>query len=150
LITLRRATDADADAVAAVYLSSFKRALPGVTLAHSDEEVRAHAREHWVATTECWVANDDGGAVVAMMALTPGWIDQLYVAPDWLGKGIGRQLLELAKSRAGDDGLQLWTFQVNNRARRFYERNGFIEAERTDGSGNEEREPDVRYVWCPS
>jgi GNAT superfamily N-acetyltransferase len=85
-----------------------------------------------------------------MMALKPGWVDQLYVAPDRLGEGIGRRLLELAKSRADADGLQLWTFQVNDRARRFYERNGFIEAELTDGSGNEEREPDVRYVWRPS
>jgi GNAT superfamily N-acetyltransferase len=85
-----------------------------------------------------------------MMSLKPGWVDQLYVAPDRLGEGIGRRLLELAQSRAGADGLQLWTFQVNERARRFYERNGFELAEMTDGSGNEEREPDVRYVWRPS
>jgi ribosomal protein S18 acetylase RimI-like enzyme len=44
-------------------------------------------------------------------------------------------------------GLQLWTFQVNTPACRFYERHGFVEAGRTDGSGNEEREPDVRYSW---
>jgi 8-oxo-dGTP pyrophosphatase MutT (NUDIX family) len=30
---------------------------------------------------------------------------------------------------------------------RFYERHGFIEIERTDGSGNEEQAPDVRYRW---
>ena len=41
--------------------------------------------------------------------------------------------------------LQLWTFQVNDRARRFYERNGFTIAEMTDGAGNQEREPDIRY-----
>jgi hypothetical protein len=30
---------------------------------------------------------------------------------------------------------------------RFYERHGFVEAERTDGRRNEERAPDIRYVW---
>jgi GNAT superfamily N-acetyltransferase len=55
-------------------------------------------------------------------------------------------LLDLAKERSMGD-LQLWTFQVNDRARRFYERNGFVIAELTDGHGNQEREADVRYVW---
>jgi hypothetical protein len=32
-------------------------------------------------------------------------------------------------------------------ARRFYERRGFVLTEETDGSRNEEREPDARYVW---
>lgn len=38
-------------------------------------------------------------------------------------------------------------FQVNKSAQRFCERHGFVAAERTDGAANEEREPDVRYVW---
>jgi hypothetical protein len=44
-------------------------------------------------------------------------------------------------------GLQLWTFQINRRAQQFYERHGFAAVEWTDGSANEEREPDVRYMW---
>jgi hypothetical protein len=43
----------------------------------------------------------------------------------------------------------LWTFQVNGPARRFYERHGFVEVAQTDGSGNEEAEPDVRLEWTP-
>ena len=42
---------------------------------------------------------------------------------------------------------QLWTFQDNARARRFYEARGFVAEEFTDGAGNEEKTPDVRYVW---
>ncbi|GHD97675.1 hypothetical protein GCM10010339_00960 [Streptomyces alanosinicus] len=53
-----------------------------------------------------------------------------------------------AKERS-PGGLSLWTFQVNKPAHRFYERHGFTAVESTDGSGNEEREPDVRYVWRP-
>jgi GNAT superfamily N-acetyltransferase len=145
LTELRRTTYADSDAVADVYLASFKHALPSVKHAHTDDEIRGYVRDVLVAQTDCWIAEDDG-RVVAMMSLTPGWVDQLYVAPDRLGQRIGRDLLDLAKSRS-DGELQLWTFQVNDRARRFYERNGFVAAELTDGAGNEEREPDVRYEW---
>jgi hypothetical protein len=54
----------------------------------------------------------------------------------------------LAKERS-PGGLGLWAFQVNKPARRFYERHGFVAVTFTDGSGNEEREPDVRYEWRP-
>lgn len=62
---------------------------------------------------------------------------------------LGDRFVALAKQRR-PDGLQLWTFQVNGPARRFYERHGFAAVEETDGAGNEEREPDVRYVWRPA
>jgi GNAT superfamily N-acetyltransferase len=142
---IRRAGPDDARPVADVYLASFRAALPTVRLAHTDDQIRAWIRDRLIPETECWVATEADG-VVAMLSLTPGRIDQLYVAPDWHGRGIGRRLLDLAKSRAGGN-LELWTFQVNERARRFYERNGFEAVEQTDGSGNEEREPDVRYRW---
>ncbi len=144
-LPLRQATAEDVNAVADVYLASFRAALPNVRLAHDDADVQRFVRDELVAHRETWVAEDDG-RIVAMMVLTPGWIDQLYVAPDRLGEGIGRSLLDLAKERAAGD-LQLWTFQVNQRARRFYERNGFAAVEFTDGADNEEHEPDIRYLW---
>lgn len=142
---LRRARDSDADVAADVFISSRATALPTVNFPYSDDSVRHYVRDILIGKTEGWVAVEDD-QVVAIMSLTPGWVDQLYVATDWQGLGIGRQLLEMAKVRSEGD-LQLWTFQVNDRARRFYERNGFVIAELTDGQGNQEREPDVRYVW---
>jgi GNAT superfamily N-acetyltransferase len=147
VIALRRASADDAADVAEVYLASFKAALPGIRLVHSDDEVRAWIREQLIPGTEAWVAVD-GDHVVALMALSPGWIEQLYVAPDRLGEGIGRRLLDHAKARA-EGSLELWTFQANDRARRFYERNAFAEVERTDGAGNEAEAPDIRYRWAP-
>jgi ribosomal protein S18 acetylase RimI-like enzyme len=70
------------------------------------------------------------------------------VAPDRLAAGIGRRLLERAKERS-PEGLTLYTFQVNDRARRFYERNGFVAEAYGDGTGNEEHQADVRYSWLP-
>jgi len=147
MIAIRRARPADAVLVAEVYLASFRAALPTVHVAHTDDEVRGWVRDHLIPATECWVAAD-GPEVIGMLALSPGWIEQLYVAPHRRGEGIGRGLLDLAKDRA-EGPLDLWTFQVNAPARRFYERQGFVEVELTDGAANEEREPDVRYRWDP-
>ena len=145
-ITIRPAAAADAAAVADVYLSSF-HATYDFPLAHTDGEVLAWIGET-VAGGGTWVAVDEMGTIVAMMEVRPGELDQLYVRPDRLGQGIGRRLLDVARERS-PDGLTLYTFQVNDRARRFYERNGFVADWFGDGSANEERQPDVRYVWRP-
>lgn len=140
---LRRASGDDAPAVAEVFLTSF-HATYDFPLAHTDDEVRGWVRDKLIPTMETWVAVDDD-RVVGMMVVAPRHLEQLYVAPDRLGRDIGHQLLELAKQRS-PVGLSLWTFQVNDRARRFYERNGFVAVELTDGD-NEEGQPDVRYEW---
>lgn len=152
---LRPATGADAEAIAQVWLRSFAAALPTVTRAHHDDEVRGYVAETLVPRGQTWVA-EDGRGVRAMLALSaadrpdagPAWVDQLYVAPDAQGRGLGTALLELAMRRR-PEGLQLWTFQVNLPAQHFYDRHGFVAVERTDGSGNEEHEPDIRYLWRP-
>lgn len=146
-IVIRRAAGSDAAEVAEVWLRSFTAALPGVRRAHTDDEVRAGIREVVVPGQETWVAVADG-SVVAMMVREGNDLDQLYVDPAWQGRGIGGRLVDVAKGRA-PSGLTLWTFQVNEAARRFYERHGFVARERTDGQRNEEREPDVRYEWRP-
>ncbi len=85
------------------------------------------------------------GRIVGIVAFTSEWINQLYVLPDWQGRGIGSRLLAIAQADAAR--LQLWTFQRNVAARRFYERQGFVMVTMTGGGDNEEKEPDVLYVW---
>jgi pimeloyl-ACP methyl ester carboxylesterase/GNAT superfamily N-acetyltransferase len=145
--TIRAATATDADDVADVFLTSF-HATYDFPLAHTDDEVRAWIRRDVIPSGRTWVATE-GERVVGMMVVGPGDLEQLYVAPDRLGRGIGQALLDHAK-RLSPAGLALATFQVNARARRFYERNGFVEDGRGDGSGNEEGQPDLRYVWRPA
>ena len=60
-------------------------------------------------------------------------------------RGAGSQLLQKAKDSFAR--LHLWTFQRNQPARRFYESRGFVLVRETDGTGNEEREPDALYLW---
>jgi ribosomal protein S18 acetylase RimI-like enzyme len=146
-ITIRPATPSDAPAVAAVYLASF-HATYDFPLAHTDDQVRDWLARVVVPAGRTWVALD-GERIVGMAVIDPGELDQLYVAPDRLGLGIGTRLLEHAK-RLSPHGLGLYTFQVNGRARRFYERHGFVVESLGDGSANEEGQPDIRYVWRPA
>ncbi|MFD3627445.1 N-acetyltransferase family protein [Streptomyces sp. DSM 116494] len=147
-VALRRAVASDAGAAAGVWLRSFAAALPGVVRPRSDDEVREYFRHVLVPRRETWVAEAAGDGVVGVLVLEGGVLEQLYLEPGWRGRGIGDRFVALAKERS-PGGLSLWTFQVNAPAHRFYERHGFTAVERTDGSGNEEREPDVRYVWRP-
>lgn len=80
-----------------------------------------------------------------IIAFREGWIEQLYVLPVAQGRGVGTELLDVAKEAC--DRLELWTFQCNAPAGRFYEARGFALVEQTDGVRNEEREPDARYLW---
>ena len=145
---IRRATDADAPAIAEVWLRSFAGAYP-FPHAHTDDDVRRWIRDEIVPHKEVWVAEDARG-LVGFIALAPGWVEHLYLDPAAQGEGLGRALLELAQARDTTGQLQLYTFQVNDRARRFYARNGFVEVELGDGASNEERQPDVRLVWRPT
>ncbi|MEK8143357.1 GNAT family N-acetyltransferase [Streptomyces sp. M10(2022)] len=144
---VRRAVDSDAVAVAEVWLRSFAAALPRVRRVHTDDQVRSWFREVVVPGQETWVVTVED-SVVAMMVLEGEDLDQLYLDPTWRGQGIGSRLVDLAKQRR-PSGLALWTFQINESARRFYERHCFVAGECTDGHRNEEREPDIRYVWRP-
>ncbi|MFG3164544.1 GNAT family N-acetyltransferase [Streptomyces sp. NPDC048232] len=147
-VVLRRARAADARAAADVWLRSFAAALPTVVRPRTDDEVRAYFRHVVVERHEAWVAEETGGAVAGVMVLEGEELSQLYLAPERRGSGLGDRFVALAKERR-PAGLELWTFQVNAPAHRFYERHGFTAVERTDGARNEEREPDVRYVWRP-
>jgi putative acetyltransferase len=141
---LRRLELDDMDQAAVVHRTAFDHALPTLAGLHTPEEDRWFFRERVFATCELW-GSFDNRQLVGIIAFREGWIDQLYVLPSAQGRGIGTALLQVAKERW--QALSLWTFQRNTNARRFYERHGFVLVEETDGSGNEEKEPDARYAW---
>jgi GNAT superfamily N-acetyltransferase len=148
-VEIRPAREDDAAGIADVYLASFA-ATYEFPRAHSDADTRHWIAEVLLTSREVWVARVAAeGPIVAMMALTDEMVDQLYVAPGWTAHGIGSRLIGLAQSRR-PNGVDLYTFQVNRGARRFYERHGFVEVSSSDGSENEERQPDVRYAWRPA
>jgi GNAT superfamily N-acetyltransferase len=145
-VETRRPDPEDARAIAGMWLRSRAASVPAIPEpVHTDDEVRSHF-EGVVATKDVWVI-DEGAGIAALLVLDGEWIDQLYVDPDHFGKGHGSTLIAVAK-RQRPAGLKLWTFEANVRARRFYERHGFVVTGATDGE-NEEGAPDVRYEWRP-
>jgi len=142
-LNIRQLTLEDMDAAAKVHRLSFDERLPNLAGLHTQEEDRGFFRDYLFVECENWGVFD--GELLGFMALSNEWIEQLYVLPDRQGQGIGRALLDIAKNKSAV--LKLWTFQENAAARQFYERNGFVAVETTDGIGNEEKAPDVMYQW---
>jgi chorismate mutase/GNAT superfamily N-acetyltransferase len=144
-VLVRRALPEDAADCAEVVVSS--RSAAGTAFPpsrHSPEEDRAFFARR-VCDHEVWVAETQG-EVVGHLDLDGSWIHSLYVHPRAQRRGVGAALLDLAKA-CRPDGFGLWVFATNRGARAFYRRQGLLELETTDGSGNEEGAPDVRMVW---
>jgi GNAT superfamily N-acetyltransferase len=137
---IRRATEEDVEAIVAVFEPSFAT-LAFVPKLHTHDENLAFFRR-CAAEGEAYILGD-GFAILA-----GDWLTHLYVHPSAIGTGIGHALFEHVKT-VRPEGFEFWVFQQNERARRFYEEHGAKAVEFTDGSGTEERTPDVRYEWRP-
>jgi GNAT superfamily N-acetyltransferase len=141
---LRQLNLADMDEAATVHRRSFDHALPTLAGLHTPEEDRWFFKERMFTTCQLWGYFDDN-KLIGIIAFRGGWIDQLYVLPSSQGHGVGTALLQIAQGL--HDDLSLWTFQRNAAARCFYEGQGFVLINKTDGFGNEEKEPDAMYSW---
>lgn len=145
---LRAATPHDAAAVAHLLLASRRELLPFLPAVHSDAETRDWVRGTLLPAGGVTLAELDGtlaGVLATAVREGSGWIEQLYLDPARVGAGIGVALLGHAL-RTLPRPVRLWTFAANRHARAFYERHGFVAEAFGDGSGNEERCPDVLYL----
>ena len=113
---------------------------------HTPEEDLNYFRNHVLPKNKVYVAGSSHGQLVGFIAFDSEHVHHLYLSPEVLRQGIGARLLNIAKSHSAK--LQLWTFQKNDLARRFYTSQGFMTVEETDGSSNEEQEPDMLLEWC--
>ena len=70
---------------------------------------------------------DDGGTLAAMLALhlPKFYLDQLFVAPDYQGRSLGRMLLAFTRAQLPDE-IHLRCVRENEKAWRWYEREGFL------------------------
>ena len=139
--SVRLAVDSDAGACAAI-LNDWIEATPWMPRIHTEEDVVRYYRETVFPTQEILVVGSYG--VDGFLALKGNTISALYVAERARRQGAGRALLNAAKAR--QIRLQLWTFEANDSARRFYRREGFHEIRRTAGD-NEEGLPDILLGW---
>jgi ribosomal protein S18 acetylase RimI-like enzyme len=145
-VRIRAAREEDAGSIATVFLDA-RAGMAYLPRLHTDAETRVWIREVVLVEDEVLVA-EESGRVVGFEAIGDEVLEHLYVHPSAQGQGLGTRLLAEAKGRRAG-GLRLWVFQRNERARRFYERHGFVCLRLTDGEDNEEREPDALYQWLP-
>ncbi|WP_037841745.1 GNAT family N-acetyltransferase [Streptomyces sp. NRRL WC-3549] len=145
-VRLRAAAAGDAEEVTRLFLASRAAALPYLPRVHSDEDTLAWITHVVLPGSRVWVAEGPAGEILGFAALDGDALDQLYLRPDALRRGIGTRLLDRVKA-ASQGELSLYTFQRNTAARAFYERHGFTAEAYDDGSRNEEGEPDVLYRW---
>jgi len=70
---------------------------------------------------------DDNGKLAAMLTLhlPDRYLDQLFVAPEYQGDGLGRQLLAFTRQQMPDE-IWLRCVRENEKAWRWYEREGFV------------------------
>src|SRR6185312_7694302 len=140
---IRRATKDDGAAVGDIFLAA-RATMTYLPRLHTDAETRAHFAR-LTAEKETWVAERDG-KVVGVAIIDGGWLEHLYVHPSRFNTGTGHKLFTQATTQH-PQGFQFWAFQKNTGARRFYERHGCALEKLTDGADNEEKEPDVLYIW---
>lgn len=136
---IRGAISADAARLARISRQARATAMPYLPELHtSAEDLVFFASE--LESSNCQVALV-GGEIVGFACVREGWLNHLYVLPEHQGQGIGSALL----AQISDQIEQFWVFQKNIRARDFYKKHGYFEVEFTNGEGNEEQEPDVRF-----
>ncbi len=124
-VCIRPATPDEFDAVAELWRDSIL-SMDGVNpAAVKVDRLRNRVYEGVRTGWQLHVAERDG-RMVAMMALNPAdsTIDQLFVAPEFQGKGIGPRLLHAAVERL-PGRITLRTALSNHHARRVYEACGW-------------------------
>ena len=91
-------------------------------LANLRARVRREIEDGW----SLYVADDDG-RLAAMLALhlPKLYLDQLFVAPDYQGRSLGRKLLAFTRTQLPDE-IYLRCAEGNVKAWRWYEREGFL------------------------
>lgn len=139
-----QATHADLPAIARIHRAARQAAMPWLPDIHTPEEDRWFF-ENIVFKQDTLLVARDSGRILGFVAYKEDWLNHLYISPEHWRRGVGRRLLRAAQKAS--KSLQLWTFQRNGSARKFYVAHGFEDVELTDGRENEEQEPDVRMAW---
>jgi ribosomal protein S18 acetylase RimI-like enzyme len=124
--TIRPARADEYDEVARVWMESW--ASTGLEKASNFllAKLRARVPQEVEKGWSLFVA-DDGGTLAAMLALhlPKLYLDQLFVAPNYQGRSLGRKLLAFTRTHLPDE-IVLRCVRGNEKAWRWYEREGFV------------------------
>jgi len=147
LFTLRRYVTADEDAAIELWRETWQSAYPSIDFSARVAWWRERWRNELVPNAAIVIA-EKTGALIGFVTVEPhsGYLDQLVVAPEHWGTGLGAALIAEAK-RIAPAGLDLYVNQDNARAVRFYEKHDFAIAG-TDANAISGH-PTFRMSWRP-
>lgn len=99
------------------------------------ETIYAQLRDIWLEGIEEIRAWEEEGVIVGFIGINPPKVEMLFIAPAYMGKGIGRALLDSV--REDWPFLEVDVNEQNASATRFYLHYGFHETGRSplDGQG---------------
>jgi GNAT superfamily N-acetyltransferase len=122
--TIRSACKSDLDIVANVWHDSASHMDGASTPMPSRRELRDRIEVELQSDWDLYVAVR-GNQIVGLLAIktAEAILDQIFVSPKEQRRGVGRALLKFAK-QAMPSGFTLRTTASNNRAGRFYEKEG--------------------------
>lgn len=136
--SIRRAVPADAARLAMVHIETWQFAYRGILsddfLESLQSEPRARWWERFLSDRSTVHVSEVAGEVVGYCSVGPsddaGWgeVFAIYVHPDRWGEGHGGRLIhagEKSLREAGFGRALLWVLEANDRARAFYERQGW-------------------------
>lgn len=112
------------------------------------DEIADAVRNQYLVHVVPEVILDDAGQPVAFMSMTENNLDALFVDASARGKGHGKALLDLAKSRF--DEVLLEVNEQNPHAHEFYRRQGFVDVRRTPTDQEGRPFPLVYMRWSRS
>jgi putative acetyltransferase len=123
---LRDFAEADLAALVELWVAAWSEAGLGVDFHSRRTWLIGHLRALSAGGAEIVVGLDPGGgpAGFAVIDAKSGYLDQFCVAPGERGSGLAAALLDEAKRRS-PGAIELDVNEMNARARRFYEREGF-------------------------
>ena len=119
---IRKYEDKDLEELLDVWYSASQVAHPFLNEDFFEQERKNIAKLH-IPTADTWVYEIDN-AVVGFISLIGNEVGAIFVIADLHGKGIGRALMEHAKSIRAY--LELDVFEDNKIGRNFYEKCGFL------------------------
>lgn len=139
---IRKGTLDDVNDISRIHALSWKSAYKGIVPQKYLDELK---EDFWVHTFTSWLQDNtvtvmvitDGECPVGVAVCGPsrdkalpdwGEIVSIYLLPEYTNRGYGSRLFESAMQdlrQSGYRDIYLWVLKDNQRARRFYEKQGF-------------------------
>ena len=145
---LRLRVDDDWPSLLDVWVASWRATYPEIDFEARRDWLMRHVRDLEAVGGVTLCLFDAGSTLAGFVVINPadGWLDQICIAPDRFGAGLGASLLSAARN-VSPSVIRLDVNADNLRAIRFYERDGFSRVGR--GANTLSGRETIMMEWRP-